>query len=134
MDLLDKLILDAVADAPCAAELREAWIGSPEDLESRAGWLMVVGGIMGKQFGPEALSRYVDLVEQGLVAAPPLKQEAMNRALCETGIRYEAFTGRCVEIGERLGVYRGQKVPKGCTSAYAPEWIAAGVRRRRLAK
>jgi hypothetical protein len=73
-------------------------------------------------------------VEQGLVAAPPLKQEAMNRALCETGIRYEAFTGRCVEIGERLGVFRGQKVPKGCTSAYAPDWIAAGVRRRRPAK
>jgi hypothetical protein len=74
------------------------------------------------------------LVEQGLVDAPPLKQEAMNRALCETGIRYEAFTERCLGIGERLGVYKGQKVSKGCTSAYAPEWIAAGIRRRRPAK
>ena len=133
-DLLDELVFDAVAEAPFAAELREAWIGSADDVTGRAGWTLVVDGILRRKFSSEALSRYVDLVERSLVAAPPLTQEVMNRALCETGIRYEAFTDRCLEIGERLGVFRGQKVPKGCTSAYAPEWIAAGIKRRRPAK
>lgn len=134
IDLLDELAFDAVAEAPYAAELREAWLASPDDVEGRVGWTLVISGIMDKKFTPEELSRYVDLVEQGLVGAPPLTQWAMNRAMCETAIRYEAFTERCVEIGERLGVYRGQKVPKGCTSAYAPEWIAAGIRLRRPKK
>ena len=133
-DLLDELVFDAIAKTPYADELREEWIASPEDVTGRAGWTLVISGIMGKQFPPESLSRYVDLVEQGLVNAPPLKQEAMNRALCETGIRYEAFTERCLAIGARLGVYKDQKVPKGCTSAYAPNWIAAGIRRRKPMK
>lgn len=134
IDLVEELVFDAVAEAPYAAELREVWLASPDDLEGRVGWTLVLSGIQGKQFGPEALSHYVDLVEQGLVGATPLTQWAMNRAMCETAIRYEAFTDRCVEIGERLGVYKGQKVPKGCTSAYAPEWIAAGIRLRRPKK
>jgi len=133
-DLLDELAFDAVAEAPYAAELREAWIASPDDTEGRVGWSLVIHGILAKKFKPEALSHYVDLVEQGLVDAPPLTQWAMNRAMCETAIRYEAFAGRCIEIGERLGVYKDQKVPKGCTSAYAPEWIAAGIRLRRPKK
>lgn len=134
IDLLDELVFDAVAEAPYAAELREAWLASPDDLKGRVGWTLVISGILAKKFMPEELSHYVDLVEQGLVGAPPLTQWAMNRAMCETAIRYEAFTDRCVEIGERLSVYKDQKVPKGCTSAYAPEWIAAGIRLRRPKK
>ncbi len=133
-DLLDELMFDAVAEAPYAAELREAWIGSADDVLGRAGWTLVVDGILRGKFSPEALSRYVDRVERGLAEAQPLTQEAMNRALCETGIRYEAFTHRCIAIGERLGVYRDQKVPRGCTSAYAPDWIKAGLKRRRPPK
>ena len=134
VDLIDELVFDAVAEAPFSAELREAWLPSADDVEGRVGWTLVLAGIQGKKFGPEALSHYVDLVEQRLVGAPPLTQWAMNRAMCETAIRYEAFTDRCVEIGARLGVYKDQKVPKGCTSAYAPDWIAAGIRLRRPKK
>jgi 3-methyladenine DNA glycosylase AlkD len=134
IDLLDELVFDAIAEAPYASELREAWIDSEDDVMGRVGWSLVVSDILGKKFKPEALSRYVNLVEQGLRDAPTLKQESMNRALCEIGIRYEAFTDRCLEIGERLGVYKDQKVPKGCTSAYAPNWIAAGIKRRKPSK
>ena len=59
-----------------------------------------------------------------------MKQEAMNRALCEIGIRYPEWTARCVSIGEALGVYRDPKAPKGCTSSYAPSWIAVGIKKR----
>jgi 3-methyladenine DNA glycosylase AlkD len=134
LDLVEELVFDAIAEAPYAAELREAWLASPDDLEGRVGWSLVMSGIQAKRFKPEALSHYMDLVERGLVGAPPLTQWAMNRVMCETAIRYEAFTGRGIEIGERLGVYKGQKVPKGCTCAYAPEWIAAGIRLRRPKK
>jgi 3-methyladenine DNA glycosylase AlkD len=132
-ELLDELVTGAVAEAPYAAELRDAWLASPDDVEGRVGWTLVSISIRKDAFGPESLTRSIDLVEQGLAGAQPLTQWAMNRAMCEIAIRYDAFTERCVEIGERLGVYKGQKVPKGCTSAYAPDWIAAGVKRRKPA-
>ncbi len=134
VDLLDELVFDVIAEAPFAGELRDAWMDSPDDLTGRAGWTLVVSEILGKKLSPDALSHIVDLVEQGIVDAPPQTQWAMNRAMCEIGIRHEAFTDRCLEVGERLGVYKGQKVPKGCTSAYAPEWIAAVIKKRRPRK
>jgi len=133
-DLLDELVFDAICEAPFASEMRDEWMRSPDDIKGRIGWMLVVSGIMSKAYDTEALSHIVDLVEAGLKDAPPLTQEMMNRALCENGIRYEGFTARCVEIGERLGVYKDQKVPKGCTSAYAPDWIAAGIRLRQARK
>lgn len=133
-DLLDELVFDAICEAPFASEMRDEWMKSSDDIKGRIGWMLVVSGIMSKGYDTEALSHIVDLVEAGLKDAPPLTQEMMNRALCEIGIRYEEFTARCVEIGERLGVYKDQKVPKGCTSAYAPNWIAAGIRLRQARK
>jgi 3-methyladenine DNA glycosylase AlkD len=133
-DLLDELIFDAVAEAAFAPEMRDEWMNSPDDLNGRIGWMLVVSGILKKAYDADALAHIVDLVEAGLKDAQPLTQEMMNRALCEIGIRYEAFTERCVAIGERLGVYKDQKVPKGCTSAYAPDWIAAGIRLRQARK
>ncbi len=134
VDLLDELVFDAFSEAPFASEMRDEWISSPDDIRGRVGWTLVVSDIQRKACDPEALTHIVDLVEAGLMDAPPRKQEVMNRAMCEIGIRHEAFTERCVAIGERLGVYRDQKVPKGCTSAYAPAWIAAGIRLRQARK
>ena len=55
----------------------------------------------------------MDLVEQGLADAPPLKQWAMNRVMCETAIRYEAFTGRGIEIGRAAGRLQGAEGAQG---------------------
>lgn len=37
----------------------------------------------------------------------------------------------CLALGEKLGVYKDVKVSKGCTSPYALDWIAAGIRKRK---
>ncbi|MGW4180105.1 DNA alkylation repair protein, partial [Streptomyces rubiginosohelvolus] len=37
---------------------------------------------------------------------------------------------RAVGIGERLGVLKDYPTSPGCTSPYAPEWIAEMVRRQ----
>ncbi|MDQ7093532.1 hypothetical protein REC12_08020 [Desulfosporosinus sp. PR] len=46
------------------------------------------------------------------------------------GIHYPQFTERCITLGETLGVYRDWKVAKGCTSAYSPNRIAAGIKKK----
>ena len=51
-------------------------------------------------------------------------QETMNFCLGEIGIRHADLR---IQIGEKLGVFKDYATPKGCTSRYVPEWIAAVV-------
>jgi hypothetical protein len=62
--------------------------------------------------------------------APKRKQESMNRCLVEIGTHFPQLTKRCLDIGKRLEVFKGEHVAKGCTSSYAPEWIAAVLERK----
>lgn len=126
LDLLDELVLGPLCATGYAGKLMREWIDASDDNLGRAGWALAVGAVMEKKASPQFLTELLDIVERELKDASPNKQWMMNRALCEIGIRHDAYTQRCLAIGERLGVYRDMKVPKGCTSAYAPEWIAAG--------
>jgi hypothetical protein len=55
----------------------------------------------------------------------------MNRCLVEIGCRFPAFTQKCIALGERLGRFDDRPVPKGRTAPYAPEWIAAVLKRKK---
>ena len=66
-----------------------------------------------------------------ILSAPYRKQEAMNICLVETGIHIPAFSRKCIDLGEGLGRFDKRPVPKGCVSTYAPEWIAAALKRKR---
>ena len=55
----------------------------------------------------------------------------MNRCLVEIGIHFPAFTQKCLELGERLGRFDKTPVPKSCVSTFAPEWIAAVLKRKK---
>ena len=55
----------------------------------------------------------------------------MNLCLVQIGIHFPDFTGKCIALGERLGRFDKTPVPKGCVSSYAPEWIAAALKRKK---
>jgi hypothetical protein len=63
--------------------------------------------------------------------ATPIKQETMNKCLLEIALLTPAYTNRCIAIGKRIGKLNDKKVYKGCTSPYAPEWIAAVLKKRK---
>jgi len=129
--LVDELVYNALWKAPSEEALRSRWVDSPEELIGRAGWALVIARIMKKDAEGLHFDAILQKIEAEVKAAPKRKQDAMNRCLCEIGIRHPELTQRCVEIGERLGrLDPNERVPKGCTSSYAPEWIAAGIRLR----
>ena len=37
---------------------------------------------------------------------------------------------RAIAIGEKIGLYRGWPVSKGCTPPYVPVWVEAMVKRQ----
>ena len=70
-------------------------------------------------------------IEAEILPAPYRKQEAMNCCLVEIGIQLPRYTQKCIALGERLGRFDPRPIPKGCVSTYAPEWIAAALKRKK---
>lgn len=127
VNLVDELTFNLAAEAPVADELRARWMDASDALVGRAGWNLLIAKVTDKQTAELDLEALLAKIENELVEAPERKRWAMNRFLCEIGIRLPDYTARCIALGEKLGVYADMRVAKGCTSAYAPAWIPAGI-------
>lgn len=130
-DMIDKFIGEVVCHHKDANILAEEWWTSSKDNLGQAGWKLIVYKVSHNNLKNDELEKLLATIEAELKTSPPGKQWAMNHALCEIGISYPQFTERCITLGETLGVYQDLKVSKGCTSAYAPSWIAVGIRKRK---
>lgn len=69
-------------------------------------------------------------INEHLQTADPLVQWTMNQCLVEIAVAYPDYLKQGLAIGQELAVYADMKVPKGCTSAYAPDWIEALLRKK----
>ena len=109
--------------------LRCAWMTDPDPWAARAGWSLTAERV-GKDADGLDLPALLDRIEAELAHASPETQWTMNNCLAGIGIRCADHRARALEIGEALGVYRDYPTPKGCTSPFAPSWIAEMVRRQ----
>ncbi|GEE02228.1 hypothetical protein nbrc107696_26740 [Gordonia spumicola] len=75
------------------------------------------------------LSGLLDVIEREMAAAPGRLQWQMNTTLAHIGIENPELRARAVAIGERLRVLEDYPTSPGCTSPYAPTWIAEMVAR-----
>lgn len=130
-DIIDKFIGEVVCNSKYVDILAEEWSTSSEDNLGRAGWKLIVNKIASGKLTIADLEEILTIVESELQSVTPKKQWAMNHALCQIGIDYPEFKDRCITLGETLGVYKDLKVSKGCTSAYAPNWINAVTAKRK---
>jgi len=126
--LVDEFTYRAVTKTAYAETLRLAWMNSPDELTGRAGWNLLSARLPGDASGLD-YDAILRQIEAEMKAAPRYKQESMNQCLVEIGVHVESLRPRCIEIGERLGRLDDRPIPKGCTSSYAPEWIAAVLKR-----
>lgn len=53
----------------------------------------------------------------------PVVQWTMNFCVCWIGLYDVKYRERCIALGEKLGLYIVDKVPKGCAPSYAPDFI-----------
>jgi 3-methyladenine DNA glycosylase AlkD len=111
-----------------APQRREAWMDSSEPWAARSGWSLTDHLVSKKPDGLD-LPALLDRIDTELPQADERVQWTMNSTLASIGIHHPDLRQRAVAIGEQHGVYRDYPVSKGCTSPYAPEWIAAMVDR-----
>ena len=72
----------------------------------------------------------VSALENELASESPLVQWAMNFCAGQIGIHEPEYRSRCIALGEKLGLYRDDTVPKNCTPSYLPEFIRIEVEKR----
>ncbi|PCC73960.1 3-methyladenine DNA glycosylase AlkD [Nannocystis exedens] len=125
--LVDELVGRVLVSAPVAEALQTRWIDGNEELPRRAGWKLLAGRIARGLAKDLDVAATLARIERELPAAPYRVKEGINYCLVWIGLHLPAYTGEAIAIGERLGRWDPRPIPKGCTSSYAPEWIAAAL-------
>lgn len=125
----DWLVNYVVKKSPHAEALRQIWFSDPDPVVASAGWALTSERVVRSPEGLD-LAGLLDQIEAEMAEAPERLQWAMNHCLAQIGIENPALRERAVDIGERLGVLRDYPTAPGCTSPFAPLWIAEMVSRR----
>lgn len=125
----DWLVNYVVKKSPHAEELRLAWSADADPVVAGAGWALTTERVAKKPEGLD-LAGLLDVIEAEMKDAPDRLQWAMNHCLAQIGIEHPEHRARAIGIGERLEVLKDYPTSPGCTSPFAPVWIAELVRRR----
>ncbi|GAA0997433.1 DNA alkylation repair protein [Tsukamurella strandjordii] len=123
----DWLLNYMVAKSPHADALRTRWFDDADPQVRAAGWALTTRAVTKTDLDRDAL---LDQIESQMKDAAPKLQWAMNETLATIGIEDTSRRARAIGIGEDLQVLADYPVSKGCTSPFAPAWIAEMVRRR----
>lgn len=125
----DWLVSYVVKKSPHVEDLRVAWFDDPDPVVASAGWALTSARVAKAPDGLD-LDALLDRIEAEMKDAPDRLQWSMNECLATIGIHHPAHRARAVGIGERLQVLEDYPTPPGCTSPFAPVWIAEMVRRQ----
>lgn len=112
--------------------LIESWENSPSTLQRRVFWyyqgrLRWVG-----QIPPDNTEYLMNAIESRITKEEPEVQWAMNFTAGWIGVYDKKYRNRCIKLGERIGLYKGEMVSKGCTPEYLPEFIAIESSKRKI--
>ena len=118
-----------VAKHPEKENLRQQWMQDADRWAARAGWSLTADRVSEQPAGL-ALPALLQRLEKEMPSAAPEVQWTMNACLAQIGIHHPEHRQRAIAIGEKLGVFRDYPVSKGCTSPFAPIWIAEMVKRQ----
>jgi 3-methyladenine DNA glycosylase AlkD len=123
--LLDWLIANVVMKKAALKNATAKWRDDPSTLRQRTFWSVQARSVRAEN---HALNQQLLAhVEQALPTAGEKVQWNMNWCAAQIGIADERLRGRCIALGERLGLYRDYPVSKGCTSPFLPIWIGSVV-------
>lgn len=130
VNVLDKLASIILSKRKDSRVWEEDLLAKDEAIFNRLGWFLRAKYFAGRTASNKEIEETLDHIRQHLQTADPLVQWTMNQCLVEIAVAYPDYLEQGLAIGQELAVYADMKVPKGCTSAYAPDWIEALLRRK----
>jgi len=121
--LTDWLMANQLVKDKKILALMGSWDQSPSPLQRRIYWYHQGRLRWTGQTPPDNTEALLDAIEQNMAAEVPEVQWAMNFTAGWIGIYDTAHRARCIALGERIGLYKDEIVPRGCTPNYLPEFI-----------
>lgn len=84
------------------------------------------------QTPPDNTKDLLPEIEEKLLKEEPEVQWAMNFTAAWIGIFDKGYRDHCIKMGEKLGLYIDEIVPRNCTPNYLPKFIEQEVTKRKL--
>lgn len=123
-------VWDKLADKVISKMKNQAeWIAFCQEVPSlmleRMKWSLILRQAIGQVYDEDEAKTLLDEIYDSILEKDELVKWTMNRAQVEIALKYPNLRPLVYERAEEQGVYADMKVAKGCTSAYAPAWIEA---------
>lgn len=128
--LADWLMANQLAKDKLLTPLMLTFEKNPSPILRRLFWYHQARLRWAGQTPPGNSEELVLAVESEMAEAEPEVQWAMNFCAGQIGIHEPEFRDRCIHLGERLGLYKAERVSKNCTPSYLPEFIRIEVAKR----
>jgi 3-methyladenine DNA glycosylase AlkD len=126
--LIDWLIANVLMKKAPLKNEAATWRTAPSIVRQRVFWSVQARSVRAEN---RALNeQLLGHIESDMAGAPRPVQWNMNWCAAQIGIADADLRGRCIALGERLGLFQDYPVPKGCTSPYLPLWINSVVGRK----
>jgi 3-methyladenine DNA glycosylase AlkD len=130
--LMDWLMANQLSKDKKTITLMESWENSPSSLQRRIFWYYQARLRWLGQTPPPNTEELLSAIEKQIENEEPEVQWAMNFTAGWIGVFDKKYRTRCIEIGKKTGLYKGEMVSKGCTPNYLPEFIAIESNKRNL--
>lgn len=129
-NLMDWLMANQLMKGKKTIALMESWKNSGSALQRRAFWYYQARLRWTGQTPPDNTADLLSKIEANIKKEEPEVQWAMNLTAGWIGVYDEKYRALCIELGKNIGLYKDEKVAKGCTPSYLPEFIAIEVNKR----
>ena len=122
--LTDWLMANQLTKDKNTLALIASWEHSNSPLQRRVFWYHQARLRWMGQEPPPNTEDLLASIEARLANEQPEVQWAMNFTAGQIGVHEPKQRTRCIAIGEKTGLYKGDPVSRGCTPSYLPEFIA----------
>lgn len=128
--LSDWLMANQIMKDKKLISLIDTWENDPSSTLRRIYWYHQARLRWVGQKPPDNTEYLLNSIEKNIMDEAPEVQWAMNFTAGWIGVFDKSFRTRCIALGEKTGLYKGQMVSKGCTPDYLPEFIAIECKKR----
>lgn len=122
--LSDWLLANQLTKSKKLITRMETWQENPSPVLRRWFWYYQARlRWVGRTPPPANSAELLDAIEANIEAEDPDVQWVMNFCASWIGVFEHELRARCIELGERFGLYKDESVAKNCTPSYLPEFI-----------
>ncbi|MBC2206439.1 DNA alkylation repair protein [Listeria booriae] len=130
-NLMDWLMANQLTKSKRTIALIESWENSSSALQRRTFWYYQARLRWTGQTPPDNTEELLSALEASIMQEEPEVKWAMNFTAGWIGVYDEKNRARCMQLGEKTGLYKDQVVAKGCTPDYLPSFITIEVNKRK---